>query len=145
MSPSTFVKDQFRNDSGGVAGAIVLENGQSKSVPVQPGDTIWLSEDEQAMTANAPRHEQDNPFINGTFTLMAEARHIRHARPLRPAEETGAPPLAVGDPEQGTRPPGEEVGTPDAIPSEPQPEPENPPTEVAADGRTVVRRKNPAA
>lgn len=140
----TITKDQFRNDSGGVAGAIVLDGTGQKSIAVLPGDTVWLTEDEQALTANAPRREEDNPFINGTFSLIAEGKNIKHARPLRPVTiedpivlgtEVGAPPVATGEPAEGSRPAGEEVATPQAV------EPE---TEVAADGRTVVK-KRPAA
>jgi hypothetical protein len=147
MAP-TLVKDQFRNDSGGVAGAVIIENNQAKAIPVQPGDTVWLSEDEQALTANAPKRQEDNPFINGTFTLVTEAQHIKHARPLRPqvpdVQETGAPPVAVAEPEQGKRAPGEEVATPAAVPSAVA-APEEEETEVAADGRTIVKRANPAS
>jgi hypothetical protein len=135
---TTLVKDGFRNDSGGVAGAIIIENNQTKAVPVQPDDMIWLTEDEQALTANAPKHGDNNPFINGTFTLVTEAVHIKHARPLRP-EETGAPPLVAGEPPEGSRAPGEEVATPAAVSTE------TPETEIAHDGRSVVKRKNPTA
>lgn len=134
----TLVKDQFRNDSGGVAGVIILENGQAKAIPVQPDDTVWLSEEEQAMTANAPRREHDNPFINGTLTLVTEAKEIRHARPLRPTdvepaeEEVGAPPAPAGPPPTGQRQPTEEVATPDAVPAVE--------TEVAHDGKTIVKK-----
>jgi hypothetical protein len=125
---TTLVKDGFRNDSGGVAGAIIIENNQTKAVPVQPDDMIWLTEDEQALTANAPKHGDNNPFINGTFTLVTEAVHIKHARPL-----------VAGEPPEGSRAPGEEVATPAAVSTE------TPETEIAHDGRSVVKRKNPTA
>lgn len=133
---ATLIKDQFRNDSGGVAGAIVLVNNQQTAIAVQPGDTVWLSEEEQAMTANAPRRPSDNPLVNGTFTLMAEGKDIKHARPLRPIapdeeQEVGAAPVPAGPPPTGQRAPTEEVGTPAAAEVE---------TEVAHDGKTIVKQ-----
>lgn len=118
------IKDQFRNDSGGVAGAVVFsERGDRLGLAVQPGDTVWLSEEEQAVTANAPRDPDDNPFINGTFSLVTEGKEIRNARPLRPPPtETGAGPLPAGEAEQGVRAPAEEVATPQAVPTEHGPE-----------------------
>lgn len=142
------LRDQFRNDSGGVAGAVTVnQRGDVQSVPVQPDDMVWLSEEEQALTANAPKHPEDNPFINGTFTLVTEAAEMVHARPLRPVDvpeqEVGAPPMATGEPPKGSRLAGEEVGTPAAVRGEPEP----PEVQVAADGKHIVtdaaRRRSP--
>jgi hypothetical protein len=137
ITMNQMLKDQFRNDSGGVAGAVVLDGSGPKAIAVQPGDVVWLSEDEQAYTANAPRREQDNPFINGTFTLISEGQNIKHARPLRPVTiaetvEIGSAPAPTTPAPEGSRPAGEEVATPDAVSVE---------TEVAADGKTIVKKR----
>lgn len=138
MSTPTILKDQFRNDSPGVIGAVSVNNrGEVQGIPVYPGDTVWLSDEEQVLTANSPRDPADNPLINGSFTLIAEQGEFKNARPVRPVAET---------PPEGERPADEEVGTPDAAPADApppaeQPEPPaEPPTVVAADGRTVVEK-----
>lgn len=141
MSTPTILKDQFRNDSPGVVGAVTVNNrGEVHGVPVYPGDTVWLSEEEQVLTANSPRDPANNPLVNGTFTLIAEQGEFKNARPTRPVAET---------PPEGERPADEEVATPDAAPAAApppaeQPEPPETPAEpeavVAADGRTVVEK-----
>lgn len=56
-------KTQFRNESGGWVGVIVIgPRGDDNGIPVEPGATVWLSEEEQILTANAPRDPEDNPF-----------------------------------------------------------------------------------
>lgn len=137
----TIVKDLFRNDSGGVAGAVTIDpRGGTVSIAVHPGDSVWLTEEEQALTANAPRHAEDNPFINGTFVLVAEAQDIKHHRPLRPTAvevpgEVGAAPVAAGPAPEGERAPTEEVGTPEAVPTEEEA------VEVTGDGKHITRTR----
>lgn len=64
-------KEQFQNMSGGFIGAVVIgPKGDEKGIPVEPGGTVWLSEEEQILTANAPRLASDNPFIPWTRTEM---------------------------------------------------------------------------
>lgn len=121
------VKDKFTNRSEGFIGVIAVDSrGEHRAVAVPPGDDVWLSEEEQALTANAPRNPADNPLANGQLELVTEGVEIKNARPLRPvrpvededadvAEETGAAPLPAGPAEEGSRPPAEEVGTPDAV------------------------------
>jgi hypothetical protein len=47
---------EFRNTTNGWIGAIKLTSrGEVQPVAVAPGDTVWLSEEEQELTANAPR------------------------------------------------------------------------------------------
>lgn len=76
------IKDEFVNTTQGYAGAIVIEDGKQRGVAVRPGDTIWLSEQEQIVTANAPRREEDNPFINGTFKLLTRGAEVPNRRPI---------------------------------------------------------------
>jgi hypothetical protein len=57
-------KQQFENQSGGWVGAVVIgPKGDEQGVAVEPGQTVWLSEAEQILTANAPRLAEDNPFL----------------------------------------------------------------------------------
>lgn len=63
MSP-VIEKQQFENQSGGWVGAVVIgPKGDETGVAVEPGQTVWLSEAEQILTANAPRLPEDNPFL----------------------------------------------------------------------------------
>jgi hypothetical protein len=76
-------KSKFKNTGSGVAGAIQLDHqNQAKGVAVYPGESVWLSEQEQVLTAQAPRHEEDNPFTNGTFTLEVKAEDVTTSRPI---------------------------------------------------------------
>lgn len=63
MSPQ-IEKQRFVNQSGGWIGAVNISvKGEELGVAVAPGDSVWLSEAEQILTANAPRKAEDNPFI----------------------------------------------------------------------------------
>lgn len=57
-------KTPFRNTTTGYVGAITYgPRGEEKAIPVGPGDLVWLSEEEQELTANCHRSPQDNPFL----------------------------------------------------------------------------------
>jgi hypothetical protein len=75
-------KNEYRNDSEGVCGVIVIDNGKEKGIPVGPGDSVWLSEEERIATANAPAKDEDNPLANGTLTLVTPAAEIKNRRPI---------------------------------------------------------------
>lgn len=123
-------KDEFVNTSDGWVGVVQLDHlGQAKGQAVEPGGSTFLSEEEQILTANAPRLDEDNPFANGTLALKTRAVEMVNRRPygehagiaLAEADEpevdtseTGAAPPPAGDPPEGTRLPEEEVATPDA-------------------------------
>lgn len=63
MSPQ-IEKQQFSNATDGWIGAVQISvKGEEVGVAVEPGGTVWLSEAEQILTANAPRRAADNPFI----------------------------------------------------------------------------------
>lgn len=123
---ATIIRDEFVNVSDGIVGAITIDaRGDRRGIAVHPGQSVWLSEEEQIETANAPRADTDNPLVNGTFELRTNGAEVKNHRPLRPdanpvvepepsPEETGAAPEPQGEPEEGVRQPGEEVGTPDA-------------------------------
>lgn len=60
-------KTQFQNNFGGWLGVVVIDpKGQDVGVSVAPDGKVWLSENEQRLTANAPRDAKDNPFIEQT-------------------------------------------------------------------------------
>jgi len=73
---------EFRNDSPGIAGAIAIEDGKRRGISVKPNESVWLSEEEQIATANAPRKDEDNPFTNGTFTLITDPTQVANRRPI---------------------------------------------------------------
>lgn len=116
-------KDEFVNTSDGWIGAVQIDhNGRAHGISVEPGGSVFLSEEEQILTANAPRMDEDNPFINGALKLRTRAVEIRNRRPFgahpgrEPEEpETGAPPEPEGPAEQGSAAAGEEVATPKAV------------------------------
>lgn len=125
-------KSEFRNDSEGQLGVVVIDNGKERGIAVAPGRTIWLSEDEQVLTANAPRREQDNPFINGNLTLITEASEVGNRRPIG----TSAP-----EPE-----PEPENSEPESEPSEDEADPKQAQAEAKkqADAKRAARAKKQA-
>lgn len=149
-------KEQFRNESGGYVGVVTLTSrGDDKGMPVAPGDTVWLSEDEQVLTANAPRLAEHNPFVpqkviqrnpetdaqeetwvtplvkvNEARFVPADARPIGSNAPAAPAPE--APPEA---PEPAPAPPVAQA--PAERPPAPIPGP-SAPTPPAADPELVI-------
>jgi hypothetical protein len=85
MSPSTVITEraEFRNDSGHVIGVVTRRaKGEMKGLPLQPGDSVWLDEEEQIATANAPRSDADNPFANGDLKLVTEPQEIVNRRQI---------------------------------------------------------------
>src|SRR4051812_27314693 len=76
-------KSEFRNDSGGFIGVVTIEpNGKENPIPIAPGAAVWLSEDEQIATANAPLRDEDNPFANGNLVKVTDAKDIKNRRPI---------------------------------------------------------------
>jgi|SRR4051812_30262975 hypothetical protein len=114
-------KDEFTNTTDGWVGAVQLDHqGKAHGVSVEPGGSVFLNEDEQILTANAPRLDQDNPFLNGSLKLRTRAVEIRNRRPFGDVEETvpsetGATPEPVGEPVLGSAARAEEVATPAAV------------------------------
>lgn len=89
---------EFKNHSGGVLGVIKRDaDGKLKGTSVGIEETIWLTEDEQVATANAPKRPENNPFTNGFLKVETEEGEIANRRPLRPAE--GETPVAASPPE----------------------------------------------
>jgi hypothetical protein len=76
-------KTEFKNASPGIIGVVTLEpGGKEVAIPVKPGASVWLSEDEQIATANAPQRDEDNPFINGQLVKITDAADIKNRRPI---------------------------------------------------------------
>jgi len=120
-APSSITtKDEFINTTDGWLGVVQLNHlGQALGASVEPGGSVFLTEEEQILTANAPREDKDNPFANGALKLRTRAVEIRNRRPFGAPEEpdeteTGATPQPEGEPELGSAAAGEEVATPKA-------------------------------
>ena len=65
---ATEEKQQFRNNTDGWIGVVVIgPRGDDRGAAVEPNGTVWLSEQEQRLTANAPRDPANNPFVPQTF------------------------------------------------------------------------------
>lgn len=95
-------KSEFRNTRDYMVGVVLYDqDGKPYGDVVQPGDTVWLSEQEQIATANAPKRPEDNPLANGTLVEVTPATEIANRRPLRP-------------PAEGKNAEFEEVASPDA-------------------------------
>lgn len=119
-------KDEFVNTSAGWLGVVQFSpEGHARGYSVEPGGSVFLSEEEQMLTANAPRDDSDNPFANGSLALKTRAAQMDQRRPFGPdsvqpfqapevPEETGATPEPQDTPPEGSSAPGEEAATPKA-------------------------------
>ena len=59
---------EFRNTTSGYVGAVRLDNrGEARGVAVAPGESVWLGQEEQELTANAPRRPESNPSLPQPF------------------------------------------------------------------------------
>jgi hypothetical protein len=126
-STSLTEKDEFVNVSAGWVGVVQIDHtGQAKGHPVEPEGSAFLSEEEQILTANAPRADADNPFANGSLELRTRSVDIKQRRPWgaaaapaapapAPPEATGAAPLPEAPAPEGAHAPGEEVASPTAM------------------------------
>lgn len=110
MSPTAITeRAEFRNDAGHVIGVMTKRGkGDMKSLAVMPDTTVWLDEEEQIATANAPRDEADNPFTNGFLTLVTEPKEIVNRRQIGFSDHK-----QVGDLAQEESDPAGDSGSPD--------------------------------
>ncbi len=139
-------KTEYRNDSGGIIGVITIEpGGERKPIPVSPGATVWLSEEEEIATANAPVRDEDNPFINGQLVKVTDAADIKNRRPLgsnadspesaeqkRQAEEKAAAVKAANDRQAEEEAARLKEAQKQAAAPQPQAQPRQTPDETAA-------------
>jgi hypothetical protein len=117
-------KQLFRNTTSGWLGVITIDRrGERHPIAVAPGDTVWLSPEEQEVTAMAPRLPANNPFVAQPFKEFDSTGELLEegSRPQlvletqeRPTPATRRP---IGDAPQGEFAEGEEVGTPVAFAS----------------------------
>lgn len=55
-----------------IAVSVYDRDNRETSVPLQSGETVWLTRDERILTAHAPREERNNPFTNGDLIRIEE-------------------------------------------------------------------------
>lgn len=76
-------RTEFENVSEGVIGVVVLnDDNKPHGTAVKPGETIWLSEREEILTANAPRRDEDNPFAKGWLVPRTRPHEVLNRRPI---------------------------------------------------------------
>ncbi len=84
-------RQQFKNESGGWQGVVIIgPRNEPRGIAVAPDDTVWLTEDEQELTANAPRRPENNPFIPQTVVRRnaeTDAEENVEITPLVPVNE----------------------------------------------------------
>jgi hypothetical protein len=88
---STLDKQQFHNETGGYLGVVVLNvKGEEVGVSIPPDGYVFLSAQEQRLTANAPRDPKNNPFVEQEFETIdpasGERKKIRFT-PLVPSSD----------------------------------------------------------
>lgn len=156
-------RDEYRNDSAGIIGVTLYdEEGKRQGIAVRPGESVFMTERDRVATANAPKRDADNPFLNGlTFIRAADDMKDRRvitspepsedatpvepdaSGPVAPPEEVkeadyeDLTPPAPGTPEEGVRAANEEVASPEVVAKAG--------TEKRQGRGTTVRSGNPAA
>lgn len=148
---------KFVNPTSGYVGANVFgPDGKPTAIPVEPGGEVWLTSAEERMTAEAPRHAEDNPFIkrwdepvewdqfgeptrtvprSGTLCLADEAPRPIASDRFIPARAEASPdpePEITGAPPLPEQPPVEGQPSPDEIVATPE--------AVAANDETLSKR-----
>jgi hypothetical protein len=84
-------KTEFRNATDGTIGVVVVEpGGKRQAIPLVAGASVWLSEEDQIATANAPASDEDNPFINGQLERVSNPEGVKNRRPIGVVQETEA-------------------------------------------------------
>lgn len=83
-------KTEFENVSEGVLGVVVVDpdTGKAHGIAVKPGDSVWLSEQEEILTANAPKLDEHNPFTAGWLKLKTRATEMKSRRPIGSSDVT---------------------------------------------------------
>lgn len=171
MSPHTFATSpaasgqqrKFINPTPGYVGANVFgPDGKPTSIAVEPGGEVWLTPEEERMTAEAPRLAQDNPFIKeweepvdwdsfgeATRTVTRKGTLVLSEEPARPvASSRYIPPSSAESPQDDDADQEETVTgappQPEQPPVEGQPSPDEvvgTPEAVAANDEALAQRK----
>lgn len=112
---------KFINPTPGFVGANVFgPDGKPTAIPVEPGGEVWLTPEEERMTAEAPRVAGDNPFVK---RWEEPVDYDSNGLPSRTVPRTGTLVLADEPP----RPIASDRYTPpreESEKSDPEPEPE---------------------
>lgn len=103
---------EFINQTQGYIGVVkIRRTGEEYGVAVEPGGRVFLTLDEQILTAQAPRDPKDNPFVAQPFRDFDRRTGEVIAEGVRPPlvaveqpRQTPARPLAVGSYAAGEEP-----------------------------------------
>lgn len=164
MSPHTFETSpgargderKFVNPTPGFVGANKFgPDGKPTAIAVEPGGEVWLTAEEERMTAEAPRLAQDNPFVKeweeavefdsfgepvrtvtrkGTLTLSEEPPRPVASDRFIPERESANADIPAEEPQMSasadTEPTEEETAAePEETVTGAPPQPEQPPVE----------------
>lgn len=109
---------KFVNPTRGFVGANVFgPDGKPTSMAVEPGGEVWLTPEEERMTAEAPRLAQDNPFIKEWEDVV---EFDNFGEPVNTVVRQGM--LVLSD--EAPRPVASDRFVPERAAEEPAPEPE---------------------
>lgn len=108
---------EFENTTQGWLSAVKRnDEGKLRNVMVEPGGSVFLTQEEEVATANAPAKASNNPFLPQAFKVHDEQTGDvleEGVRPqLRLVEEARATVARPTGPAVGSFAHGEEVGTP---------------------------------
>lgn len=160
-------KSEFRNTRDFHIGVVLKrEDGRTmKGMALEPGGRVWMDEEEQMATANAPRKESDNPFTNGDLELVQSATAKANRRPIgdtvhpdvqetggQVAEDNPEPPSEAAEPAAepeaaGATSDGEAAPASEGAAEEPQAAGKRTPTKEEAEesARNAAARRRPSA
>lgn len=63
----------YRNQSAGIVGVFMWDaKGNEKSLPVAPGETVWLSDEEVELTEAAHKSPTTSPFRDQEYVVRDE-------------------------------------------------------------------------
>lgn len=108
---------EFTNTTQGYTYAVKRnDEGRLLNVPVAPGGSVFLTQEEELATARAPEKAENNPFLPQKYTRYDEMSGEPIEEGVRAplelvAEDRLTPPRPIGS-AVGTFARGEEVGTP---------------------------------
>lgn len=105
-------KTHFENTTDGYVGVVTLDpRGVEKAIAVEPHGRVWLSPEEQQLTADASKKAESSPFVEHPYTHFDEKTGDVIATGSRPllVEVTEPRPTPASE---GSFAQGEEVGTP---------------------------------
>ena len=75
-------KQEFRNATPGTIGVVLIQGGKEVALPLVAEATIWMSEEDQIATANAPARDEDNPFVSGALVAVGKPQGLKNRRQI---------------------------------------------------------------